>query len=266
MQSSIPPAAQIIAVAAGKGGVGKTTTAVALASGLARRHRVVLVDLDPLGHCAVALGAEDGPGIYNWLVRNQGLPSLLRRQIRPGLDLLPGNGETKHVEQIMAIRPDMRSVDLAMQIRASLHGYDYVVLDTAPAGAMQEVALLTAGAHVTPAALGYLGIQGVSDILSLRMALHVRAAFYILPVMADYRLSRHRATLIQLRAFAESVGAYYLDPVPLREEMQWILSAGQTIWEYEPRRHHRAALAAVREAYEGLVASVEIGDGEKKHE
>ena len=52
-----------------KGGVGKTTTAVTLADGLARlKQRTLLVDLDPQGHLALSFGLEKSPGCYRWVV------------------------------------------------------------------------------------------------------------------------------------------------------------------------------------------------------
>ena len=60
--------AKVMCITNQKGGVGKTTTAISVAHGLARKgKRVVLIDLDPQGQAAVALGLTPEPGAY-WLL------------------------------------------------------------------------------------------------------------------------------------------------------------------------------------------------------
>ena len=69
---------KIVAFANQKGGVGKTTTAVTLAHGLAKHgRRTLLVDLDPQGHTAYSLGLDKAPGLYRLICLNEPLHTLV---------------------------------------------------------------------------------------------------------------------------------------------------------------------------------------------
>jgi len=77
--------AKIITVCNRKGGVAKTTTCVTLGHGLALKgKKVLLVDVDPQGHIAPALGLEQGPGLFDLLVGGAGLRDI-QRQARPNI-------------------------------------------------------------------------------------------------------------------------------------------------------------------------------------
>src|SRR5687768_6313910 len=88
--------ARIIALANQKGGVGKTTTSISLAAGLAELgQRVLLVDFDPQGSCALGLGIEPGQieaSVYNALLdRNLQVEEVIVKTKVENLDLLPSN-------------------------------------------------------------------------------------------------------------------------------------------------------------------------------
>ena len=90
---------KVISFANQKGGVGKTTTAVTLAAGLAHEeYRTLLIDLDPQGHVAFSFGLEKKPGFYHWICEEQPLKDVILN-VRPNLDIIPSDKRTEQVKR-----------------------------------------------------------------------------------------------------------------------------------------------------------------------
>src|SRR5688572_20031413 len=99
---------KVICIANQKGGVGKTTTAVSLAHCLTQKgKRVLLIDLDPQGQSATALGRNPEPGVFYLLTMGTTAPettfvqSWIRSSGRQGLYLLPGNQQTMAAQTVL---------------------------------------------------------------------------------------------------------------------------------------------------------------------
>ena len=156
-----------IAVALSKGGCGKTTTAISLAAGLARRGaRVLLVDSDTQGQIGPALGLQP----------EAGLAELLSGQIGPEQAILlarerlwiMGGGQALGGSKRAIARLDIGSERVLAKALAPLEGqYDYLIFDTAPGWDALSVNVLFAAEEVlAPVSLEPLTIRGLMDFQS----------------------------------------------------------------------------------------------------
>ena len=130
---------KVICIANQKGGVGKTTTAVSLAHGLALRGKqVLLIDLDPQGQVATALGRNSEPGVFYLLTMGASpqetsfVQSCIRSSGREGLYLVPGDQQTMAAQTVLNARYQPVSSIRASIQRFCEDGLHYVIFDTAP--------------------------------------------------------------------------------------------------------------------------------------
>ncbi len=150
--------AKTLAITNQKGGVGKTTTAVAIASGLLRKgYKVLAVDLDPQGNLGFCLDAEidNSPTVYELMKGTAGIREVIQK--KNGLDVIPSNILLSGAE--LEFTKTGREFLLSKGIGSVLANYDVVVIDTPPA-----LNLLTVNAYT---AANYLIIPMIPEILSL---------------------------------------------------------------------------------------------------
>jgi len=168
----MPTGAQrIIALVNNKGGVGKTTSALNMAAGLAMRQRqVLLIDLDPQANASLAvLGPEalQLPTAMDDVLLEPG--SALREIIRPtplpGLDLAPSHARLANAELNLAtIRG--RETLLKRRMDEGLQAYHYIFIDCPPSLGLLTVNALTAATEVyLPIAMTYFALEGVGQVL-----------------------------------------------------------------------------------------------------
>ena len=245
----------IITVANQKGGVGKTTTAVTLAHGLAMKHyNVLVVDLDPQGQCASVLGMEQEPGVFNLLVNRVPLRDVVRTTGREGLWLMPGNKRTATAQTLLAVE-GYRVEALLEVLGDTLSGerLHYTVVDTAPAvGALQGSALYAADFLLIPSAVDHLALEGVTQILKTLQAINrpVPPVIRALPTFYDEVTRESKSNLDRLQ---QTFGGILLPPIHRAAILRECPSLGQTIFEYRP--DHRAAAEYANVVLEILNAS-----------
>jgi chromosome partitioning protein len=155
----------ILCVANQKGGVGKTTTAVNLAAGLARRgSRVLLVDLDLQGSATATLAGQldaDTPSLASCLVGGRPVADVVRPTGVPGLDLAPAGEALATVDLHLATALAREHV-LSRLLAPVAAAYDHLVVDTAPYLGLLTLNALVAAEHIlVPVSCEYLPILGL---------------------------------------------------------------------------------------------------------
>ena len=159
---------RIIAVANQKGGVAKTTTSVNLAASLSSQgKRVLLIDLDPQGGCAVCLGQDTSKldrTIYDVLVSSVDITKVVM-ETAYGFDLVPSNIDLAGAEVELKQMLSQESV-LKRRLQGLIETYDYIIIDTPPSLGILTVNALTAAQYVLiPVSCEYMALRGLKMLL-----------------------------------------------------------------------------------------------------
>jgi chromosome partitioning protein len=157
----------IIAMVNQKGGVGKTTTAINVASQLADKASVLLVDLDPQGNATSGLGIpkdQTGQTTYDVLVEGLPLAKAVQESHVAQLLVLPANANLAGAEVELVNRPQR---EFALQKALQAAAYDYVVIDCPPSLGLLTINALTAASSVViPVQAEYYALEGLSQLLN----------------------------------------------------------------------------------------------------
>ena len=246
---------RIIAIAMTKGGVGKTTTAVNLAHGLARRgQRVLLVDADTQGQCAKALGVHADVTLDQVLVGEATVLEAVTRA-RENLDLVASDHHLTRAALAIARREHDGHLALAEALAPCAGRYDTVVLDAAPGvDAIAVNVLGCADEVIAPVALAPAALAGVMDFVRHveRVGRHntrLRLS-RILPTFHDQRTRTSAGTLLQLR---EHFGVRVCRSIRVNIELAEAFGWQRTIFEHAPRSRG----AADYEAFIDVVAAAD---------
>lgn len=268
-----------ITIANEKGGVGKTTTAVNLAAGLALKlagkegtdGRVLLVDMDPQGHALLAISFEQHKNVFP-----VSLPSLLTETPPPSIQRMIQRSD--HHANLFYIPSDRAGMIKAARELPSLMAnetrlqkslaqvqsqFAYIVIDTPPnTGDLLINSLVASDLVLIPVETSYLGVSGLIELQRTieQVRTHFRpelSIFGYLPTLCEEARSEAQEILTELQQRYKSL---MLPPIHKSSDLAYAHSSHMDVFTYRPPRVHSteaiASSSRATQEYSGLVEAV----------
>ena len=246
---------KIIAISNQKGGVGKTTTAINLSSGLAQMNKkVLLVDFDSQGNASqglLAITKQGQPTIYSVLLEDYPIEDAIVHKEAPNIDILPSSislaGADLEMDKMEAGKEELLKRQL-MKVRDQ---YDYIIIDCPPSlGLLNTNALTAADSVLIPVQCEYYALEGVTQLLlTIRLVQQLYNPHLkiegILLTMFDIRTKLSVEVSQDVRqTFGKLV---YQNSIPRNVKLSEAPSRGMSIFEYDPKSTGAKAYAGLTE-------------------
>ncbi|WP_426247255.1 ParA family protein [Nocardioides sp. LHG3406-4] len=247
-----PPSTRVFVVANQKGGVGKTTSTVNVAAGLAQLgQRVLVIDLDPQGNASTALSVEHRRGVpstYDMLVDGAALADVISEcPDVPGLFVVPATidlagaeielvsvvARENRLHRAVAAHPLVGSADEAGDER-----FDYVLVDCPPSLGLLTLNALVAGAEMLiPIQAEYYALEGLGQLLETveMVKKHLNPRLVVSTILVTMYDARTRLAAGVAQEVRDHFGETVLrTAVPRSVRVSEAPSYGQTVMTYDP--------------------------------
>ena len=226
---------KVICVAQQKGGVGKTTTAVTVAHGLALNgYDVLLLDFDPQGHVAVMLGLEKSHYTHELMMKRLAWKEAVVKA-RDNFYIVPGNEETAFIQSDLISRSIIVSEHIPKIIEPiKCPKLDYIIIDTSPSlGGLQEGAMLAADIVIIPSASTYMSAEAIAGVFKTIHGMRGKkwkGGIWILPTFVEDTTKQSKDTNAQIQSV---YGSQVVEGIHKATVLADAASEGLTIWEYD---------------------------------
>ena len=201
--------AKIFCIANQKGGVGKTTTTVNLAAGLAKvGQRVLVVDLDPQGNATMGSGIDKRKlelSTYDVLLESASIAEAVQHSEKGGYAVLGANRELSGAE-VELVPLERRNERLRDALAVAVADYDFILIDCPPSLSMLTLnGLCSAHGVIVPMQCEYFALEGLSDLVNTIKQVHANLnpklqVIGLLRVMFDPRITLQQQVSAQLEA------------------------------------------------------------------
>ncbi|MDO8499926.1 MAG: AAA family ATPase [bacterium] len=231
----------IISIVNQKGGVGKTTTTVNLAAGLAEAGKfVLLVDLDPQGNASSGLGIkpiELDKGLYHSLMGQHRLHDVVVNTAHAGLRVAPATPDLAgaNVELVNVEGREMKLSDILSEVK---HAYDYILIDCPPSLGILTLNGLVAADHILiPVQAEYYALEGLGQLIKTidMVKENIKPELNVLGAVITMFDSRNRLSgEVMQELYKYFPNNIFRSVIPRTVRLAEAPSYGKSIFHYEP--------------------------------